>query len=325
MSSPHSAKMMPTHHPEGDVAEGGEDVLGIEPVRPEGLTTAVLTSGGSSLGEIHPVRLSSRDVEQPTTPAPVGVGPHPGALAGRRTAGSRAPRAGRPAQRRRPVPVLAPRGDRRRPRRAGGIPSTSRSRTSPTTSTSGRWCARPTPSSRGRCTSSAGGAGIGAARWSPTATSTCATTRTPTALAAWAADAGLPLIGIDNLPGAVPIETAVLPRACVLLFGQEGDGLTPQAHGACASVLSIAQYGSTRSINAGAAAAIAMHAWIRQHEFGQVPTERRRRERQPRPVGQRPLPPAVRRAHDQQHRQRDHARSRSRSACSSFPARPRRR
>jgi tRNA G18 (ribose-2'-O)-methylase SpoU len=92
------------------------------------------------------------------------------------------------------------------------------------------------------------------------------------ALAAWAADAGLPLIGIDNLPGAVPIETAVLPSACILLFGQEGDGLTPQAHAACTSVLSIAQFGSTRSINAGAAAAIAMHAWIRQHEFGQVPT-----------------------------------------------------
>jgi tRNA G18 (ribose-2'-O)-methylase SpoU len=91
------------------------------------------------------------------------------------------------------------------------------------------------------------------------------------ALAAWAADVGLPLIGIDNLPGAVPIETALLPRACVLLFGQEGGGLTPRAHGACASVLSITQYGSTRSINAGAAAAVAMHAWIRQHEFGQEP------------------------------------------------------
>lgn len=92
------------------------------------------------------------------------------------------------------------------------------------------------------------------------------------ALAAWAADTGLPLLGIDNLPGAIPLETAALPRACVLLFGQEGDGLTRQAHAACSSVLSIAQFGSTRSINAGAAAAIAMHAWIRQHEFGQSPS-----------------------------------------------------
>ena len=92
------------------------------------------------------------------------------------------------------------------------------------------------------------------------------------ALAAWAAEAGLPLLGIDNLTGSVPLETADLPERCVLLFGQEGDGLTPLAREQCSAVLSIAQYGSTRSINAGAAAAIAMHGWIRRHEFGQSPT-----------------------------------------------------
>ena len=90
-------------------------------------------------------------------------------------------------------------------------------------------------------------------------------------LAAWAVAENLPLIGIDNLPGSVPLETADLPLRCVLLFGQEGDGLTPLARESCAAVLSIAQYGSTRSINAGAAAAVAMHAWIRQHAFGQAP------------------------------------------------------
>jgi len=84
-------------------------------------------------------------------------------------------------------------------------------------------------------------------------------------LAAWVRDAGLPLLGVDNLPGAVPIETARLPRACVLLFGQEGPGLSEDARAACAATLSIAQFGSTRSINAGAAAAIAMHTWVRQH------------------------------------------------------------
>jgi tRNA G18 (ribose-2'-O)-methylase SpoU len=84
-------------------------------------------------------------------------------------------------------------------------------------------------------------------------------------LAAWAAERGLPLVGIDNLPGSVPIEGYELPRECVLLFGQEGPGLSPSAHEACDVVLSIAQYGSTRSINAGAAAAIAMHTWIIQH------------------------------------------------------------
>ena len=90
-------------------------------------------------------------------------------------------------------------------------------------------------------------------------------------LADWALAEGLPLIGVDNLPGSVPLETTVLPAACVLVFGQEGEGLSPQARQSCSSVLSIAQYGSTRSINAGAAAAIAMHAWVRQHAFGQFP------------------------------------------------------
>lgn len=87
----------------------------------------------------------------------------------------------------------------------------------------------------------------------------------------WARVADLPVLGIDNLPGAVPIETYDLPTRCVLLFGQEGPGLTESAHAGCSATLSIAQYGSTRSINVGAAAAIAMHAWIRRHRFGQAP------------------------------------------------------
>ena len=85
------------------------------------------------------------------------------------------------------------------------------------------------------------------------------------ALAAWASEQELPLLGIDNLPGAEPLESARLPRSCVLVFGSEGIGLTDSARTACAATLSIAQFGSTRSINAGAAAAIAMHTWVRQH------------------------------------------------------------
>ena len=81
----------------------------------------------------------------------------------------------------------------------------------------------------------------------------------------WARAAGLAVVGIDNLPGSRPLETVTLPRACVLLFGQESSGLSPEARGAADGVLSIAQFGSTRSINAGVAAGIAMHAWIRQH------------------------------------------------------------
>jgi tRNA G18 (ribose-2'-O)-methylase SpoU len=85
------------------------------------------------------------------------------------------------------------------------------------------------------------------------------------ALRDWAVRQGLPVLGVDNTPGAVPLETYRLPRRCVLLFGQEGPGLTPEALAACTDVLAIAQFGSTRSLNAGAAAAIAVHAWVRQH------------------------------------------------------------
>jgi tRNA G18 (ribose-2'-O)-methylase SpoU len=84
-------------------------------------------------------------------------------------------------------------------------------------------------------------------------------------LAAFAAAAGVPVVAVDNGPGAVPIETAELPERCVLLFGQEGPGLTAQARAAAVATVSIAQFGSTRSINVGVAAGIAMHAWIRQH------------------------------------------------------------
>ncbi|TKV57862.1 RNA methyltransferase [Nakamurella flava] len=82
---------------------------------------------------------------------------------------------------------------------------------------------------------------------------------------AFAAGAGLTVVAVDNLPGARPIETADLPRDCLLLFGAESSGLTDAARDGAARVVSIAQFGSTRSINAGVAAGIAMHAWIRQH------------------------------------------------------------
>jgi tRNA G18 (ribose-2'-O)-methylase SpoU len=76
---------------------------------------------------------------------------------------------------------------------------------------------------------------------------------------------GVVLLGIDNLPGSLHLETLELPRKVCLLFGQEGPGLSPEAHAACDGTFSIAQFGSTSSINASAAAAIAMHTWIRQH------------------------------------------------------------
>jgi tRNA G18 (ribose-2'-O)-methylase SpoU len=81
----------------------------------------------------------------------------------------------------------------------------------------------------------------------------------------FAAAEELVVVAVDNGPGAVPLETVDLPRRCLLLFGQEGPGLTPAARAGAALTVSISQFGSTRSLNAGVAAGITMHAWVRQH------------------------------------------------------------
>ena len=79
-----------------------------------------------------------------------------------------------------------------------------------------------------------------------------------------ARSAGLTVIAVDNIPGAVRLEETTLPRECLLLFGSEGPGISAAAGAGADLTVSIAQFGSTRSINAGVAAGIAMHAWIRQ-------------------------------------------------------------
>lgn len=83
-------------------------------------------------------------------------------------------------------------------------------------------------------------------------------------LLAFAAAHGLFVVAVDNVAGAEPLETTTLPRECLLVFGQEGPGISEAARAQAALTVSIAQFGSTRSINAGVAAGIAMHAWIRQ-------------------------------------------------------------
>ena len=84
-------------------------------------------------------------------------------------------------------------------------------------------------------------------------------------LLAFAADAKLTVVAVDNVPGAARLEETALPRECLLIFGQEGPGITDGARAGAAVTVSIAQFGSTRSINAGVAAGIAMHAWIARH------------------------------------------------------------
>lgn len=81
----------------------------------------------------------------------------------------------------------------------------------------------------------------------------------------WAAGANLPVIAVDNVPGCVPVERFNWPERCVMLFGQEGPGLSEEAVAAAESIVEITQYGSTRSINASAAAAVTMFSWCLQH------------------------------------------------------------
>ncbi len=81
----------------------------------------------------------------------------------------------------------------------------------------------------------------------------------------WFDERTIEIIGIDNVDGATSLEKAKLPKECVLLFGQEGAGMSDEAIAACSRILAISQYGSTRSMNASAAGAIAMYAWGMQH------------------------------------------------------------
>ncbi len=84
-------------------------------------------------------------------------------------------------------------------------------------------------------------------------------------LVAHARSADLSIVAVDNLPGSSALETCLLPRGALLLFGAEGPGLSPEALAAADLRVAIAQFGSTRSINVGVAAGVVMHTWIRQH------------------------------------------------------------
>ena len=88
---------------------------------------------------------------------------------------------------------------------------------------------------------------------------------TPADLAAWAASTGYDIVGIDNVPGCTPLEEGILPERCVLVFGQESAGISPELLAACSQVREIPMFGSTRSMNVAAAAAIAIHWWSATH------------------------------------------------------------
>lgn len=89
----------------------------------------------------------------------------------------------------------------------------------------------------------------------------------PADLARWAQTNGYAIIGIDNVPGCTNLESSSLPERSILVFGQESNGISPELLAECAEVRQIPMYGSTRSMNVAAAAAIAIHSWSVTHQY----------------------------------------------------------
>ncbi|MDO4780798.1 MAG: TrmH family RNA methyltransferase [Candidatus Saccharibacteria bacterium] len=81
---------------------------------------------------------------------------------------------------------------------------------------------------------------------------------------------GRAIIAIDNVPGSVPMNQTVLPERAVLVFGQEGPGISDELAQAADHIVAIEQFGSTRSINVGAAATVAMYCWLQQHVLSDI-------------------------------------------------------
>jgi tRNA G18 (ribose-2'-O)-methylase SpoU len=76
---------------------------------------------------------------------------------------------------------------------------------------------------------------------------------------------GRKIIAVDNVSGAENLSSVELPRAAVLVFGQEGPGLSSELIENAEVTVAIEQFGSTRSINVGVAAGIAMYSWLQRH------------------------------------------------------------
>lgn len=85
------------------------------------------------------------------------------------------------------------------------------------------------------------------------------------ALADYAHEKRLTIVGMDNLPRAQALETCKLPARCLMIFGEESQGITSDIQEILDLLVQITQYGSTRSLNVGHAAAISMWAWVLAH------------------------------------------------------------
>lgn len=81
-------------------------------------------------------------------------------------------------------------------------------------------------------------------------------------LARYAEEHGRIIIALDNIAGSTPLSDYTDRPSAIMVFGQEGPGLSSEALTHAAYVLAIEQNGSTRSLNVGVAAGIAMYTWL---------------------------------------------------------------
>lgn len=81
------------------------------------------------------------------------------------------------------------------------------------------------------------------------------------------------IIGIDNVPGSIPLSSYRWQPNTLMVFGEEGTGLTPVMQSLCEDIVAIEMFGSVRSFNCGSASAIVMYDFVRQmREAKSVPT-----------------------------------------------------
>ena len=83
-----------------------------------------------------------------------------------------------------------------------------------------------------------------------------------------ASQSGRELVAIENnTPRALPLHDKKFVQNTTLIFGSENSGITAELLAKSHDVRFIESFGSTRSVNVGAAAAIAMYEWTRQTVF----------------------------------------------------------
>ena len=72
------------------------------------------------------------------------------------------------------------------------------------------------------------------------------------------------IVGIDNVPGSVSLSSYRWKPNTLMVFGEEGTGLTPGMQKLCQDIVAIEMFGSVRSFNCGVASGIVMYDFVRQ-------------------------------------------------------------